>query len=127
MQTPVFRIFNASTIQSITAEGLIYIVDEEQHFVDFAQCRRNWVDYVNSSPEYATTEMDMTQTRCVVVRDASAEPPTIDFLTTPPTRLTFERAQRGRYWFRRENLAVADLTALQRQIQEAGWTTYDAS
>ena len=90
MQTPLFRVFSASTIQSITAEGLTYVVDREPHFIDFAQYRCDWVDYVNSSPEYATTEMDMTQTRCVVVRDASAEPPTIDFLTTPPTRLTFE-------------------------------------
>ena len=121
------RVVDSAAIQSVTVERPIYVVDGQQHFIDFNECCRNWVNYVKTPPDYATTNLDVTQTRTVAIRAASTKLPTIDFMTTPPTRFTFERVQRGRYWFHRENLVVADFTALQRQIQDAGWTTFDAS
>lgn len=99
MPMPTDRVFKASAIQSVIPRGLAYDVDREQHFIDFVECCRNWVDYVNSSPQYATTDLNETQTRCVAIRDVSTEPPVVDFLTTPPTRFTFEHVQRGGNWF----------------------------
>lgn len=79
------RVVDNAVIQSVTVEGLVYVVDGQQHFIDFDECRRNWANYVNTLPDYATTNLDVTQTRTVAIRGASTKLPTIDFLTTPPT------------------------------------------
>ena len=50
-------VVDSAAIQSVTVEGLIYVVDGQQHFIDFDECRCNWVNYLNTSPDYATTLM----------------------------------------------------------------------
>jgi len=119
--------FEGNKILSITSDGLVYLDDQEEKFIDFKTCRRNWVQYVNHSGDFKTTGLSERDTTCVAWRDFFSKPPYIEFFTQPRTRFEFfapptffERllGRPARGW-------VRDFIDMQLQIGSAGWASFD--
>ena len=109
--------------KNIDRQGIHYTDNQGvSSFIDFEECKKNWINYVNSSDEFSSKKgkLESDQTRCVAVCDINANPPCFEFFTEQRTRFEFRFSLRCL----RPKKAFTDL---QLAIYNAGWTTYDFS
>jgi hypothetical protein len=113
---------NKITIISIRSEGFFCRIGSGPvSFIDFEICRKNFAIFMkhgNGLSEEETLKIQETS-RCVAIRDASANPMYIEFLWNPPIRLTFKKGI-----FNGGNKSFSDLD---RKINAVGWKTFDIS
>lgn len=120
--------FHHSKITSISYKGLKYVDNNnEEMLIDFHECRKNWVKYMNTSEYFEASKLKEDDTVCVAWRDAFHEPPYIEFFSEPkiqfiyPYKRTFYEWIRNMssyegYWYFRETCI---------EIERYGWTTFD--
>lgn len=114
-----------NNIKEITPEGLYYLEEGRIHFIDFIECRRNWVNYVNSSNDFKTTSLKENESKCVAWRCMLQ----IEFFCEPRIKIIipykktiWERITRKNS--RKSSLIYIDLL---NQISKNGWSTFDLS
>ncbi len=121
-------LFTPTTIQQCTSAGITYRdATGTLCSFSFAECRRNWTNYVNTSADFQTTVVSEQTTYCVAWRDFFASPPYIEFWTEPRTRFEFHKPQSWLEWLRFPDTRRwrKDFLALQHQISSVGWKSYD--
>lgn len=97
------KIFDISCIIEISKTGLTYSNHNgDRCFIDFYNCRRNWVNYVNESKKFITWEgepfrnISESGTNCIGQRDWFSEKPYFEFFDNPIVR--FEIRPQKRFW-----------------------------
>jgi hypothetical protein len=112
--------YNHRTV-NVTQEGIQYIDENgNRQIIDFETCRKNWVEYVNNSEDFAVSNLSISETSCVAWRDITHKPPYIEFFTEPRIRFEFKFS----LWCLSPKQAFI---RVQMKIVESGWTTYDLS
>jgi hypothetical protein len=121
-------VIDATRITGIREDGISYSADGAgECFIDFAVCRRNWIDYVNVSGDFQSESPGWAEkTKCVAIRDITSS--FFEFFSEPKVRVKIEpkpvfwgclkRNRRNRY---------KKFHELQSKITEAGWSTFDRS
>ncbi len=127
-------VFEISAVININEEGITYIGNnQDEQFIDFKECRKNWVEHVNSSRQYTTWDGELIKniteadTNCVGMRDWFSAKPYYEFFTKPLVR--FEIIPRRKPWefFNKRwvHRYYPQFHAVQAKIDEFGWTTFD--
>jgi hypothetical protein len=113
-----------SSIISINNKGLAY--KDSIHnllFIDFSECRKSWVRYVNSSQEFSNQHIREEETRCVGWRDAFDKSPYIEFFTEPRIRFVFPDKRILKVWYLKKGYKKFRETCV--KIEKEGWSTFD--
>lgn len=102
----------------------------ENHFINFNECKDNWVIYVNNSGQFSGgTNFKEEESLCVGWRDICGNPAFIEFFSNPRVKFIFpyEKTiiEKLTKTYCRKN--YKEFTKMQLQIIECGWTTYDLS
>ena len=128
------EVYSFSNIVEINKEGLIYIdMNGSERFIDFNECRRNWVKHVNESGNYITWEgklyrnISEDNTNCVGQRDWFSDKPYIEFFTNPVIRFEIIPKRKvwdnfNKYWKHRY---YGEFLRVHMKINECGWSTFD--
>jgi hypothetical protein len=120
--------YHLSRIKTINEKELTYIdhTNVEKN-IDFYECRKNWIHYMNNSNEYTISNLTENDTVCVAWRDAFHNPPYIEFFTDPKIRFIFPYKRSFYEWVR--NLHSSQGYNYFRrtciEIENNGWSTYD--
>jgi hypothetical protein len=124
-------IYRSTTIVALDRDGLTYRDSAgREHVIDFTDCRRNWLHYVQTSGDFPdATLCSLDDTTGVAWRDVTGRPAYIEFFTEPRTRFVFtsRRSLLDRLLFQRSSAWIAEFHALQLRIGRAGWTSFDLS
>lgn len=121
-------VIHHSRIKNITTNGLSYIDDQhEEVFIDFNECSRNWVHYLNSSELFEGEGRSINSTSCVGWRDAFDNPMYVELFTEPRTRFVYPY---GKSFLKRiENMRSRRVYTHFRETNDSiikhGWTTFD--
>lgn len=121
-------VYNHRRIMEINAEELKYKDDNNQIIsIDFIECRRNWVKYINNSEDFDVTDLTEEKTNCVGWRDIFDKPPYIEFFSEPRIRFNFNDRRTLYEWLRKRNSSKGKeyFRKLQFKINENGWKTFD--
>ncbi|MDQ0887857.1 hypothetical protein QFZ81_002945 [Paenibacillus sp. V4I9] len=121
------KILHQSMI-SINKAGLVFTdVDGNQVRIQFDDCRKNWVNYVNRSTEFDTSDLKEEETNCVGWRDAFDKVPYIEFFSEPKTRFLFPYRRTFYEWFRNmhSRKGYKHFRNMCNQLKENGWSTFD--
>jgi hypothetical protein len=87
--------FHHSNIIEIFGDGFFYYgYNEQKCYINFRECRTNWVNYVNDSPDFKETELQDTDTKIVGWRNSSEL--YVEFFSEPRTRFVF--TYRRNFW-----------------------------
>lgn len=119
--------YDYSRIIDINSNGLIYIDDlGNKCFVDFSDCRRNWVKHVNISNEYSRNDLNEEDTRCVGERDICANPKYFEFYSKHKIRFIFQ-CKKGfiAKFLHFQSKSSKQFLKLQFDIKKVGWSTFD--
>ena len=109
-------------VTSVTQQRLEYIDEAGQAWsIDLEQCARNWVQYHDDNKQdfrltcgASTESAAQWNLRCVGERDASDNPPWVEFMNDRRTRFQFESFE-------------AVYQHLLGRLAEVGWHTFDLS
>lgn len=108
-------------IKSINKNSLQYIDGNgDLQFIDFEECRKNWVEYVNKSEDFSVNNLSVNETKCIGLRNMINKPPYIEFFTDHKVKIEFKFSTFCL-------LPHKAFTELQAKITEIGWNTYDLS
>jgi hypothetical protein len=122
------KVFHHSSIVKVHRKGITY-KDENNELleIDFYECRRNWIKYVNTSEEVVADDLSEDSTNCVAWRDIFASPGYIEFFELPRIRFQFNDRRNIYEWLLKKQSSKGrnHFIKLQIEIQELGWTTYD--
>src|SRR5687768_13932017 len=88
-------------ILSITPAGIRCLDNEgEEVFIDFRECRTNWVWFVIESDIWPhVTQLNEEDSTCVACRDAFDHPAYFEFFTEPRTRIEFHKSRSPVVWW----------------------------
>jgi hypothetical protein len=121
-------IIHHSVIISIDKIRLIYTDFEgNQAQIRFDECRKNWVNYANSSTEFEKPDLKEEETCCVGWRDAFDKTPYIEFFTEPRARFVFPYKRTFYEWFRKlhSRKGYKYFRATCNELEAHGWSTFD--
>lgn len=114
-----------NSIKEITPQGLYYIDEGDTHFIDFIECRRNFVNYVNSSKDFNITDLKETESKCVAWRCMLQ----IEFFSEPRIKIIipYKRTLLERITKLNSRKCSRIYLGLLNRISENGWSTFDLS
>jgi len=118
--------YNHRNIIKITTKELLYKDNNDQiKSIDFYECRKNWVKYINESNDDLTEE----KTSCVGWRDILGKPPYIELFSDPRIKFTFNERRTLYEWLNNKNSSKGNknFIKLHYEINEKGWKTFDLS
>ncbi|WP_116190828.1 hypothetical protein [Paenibacillus taihuensis] len=122
----IFPEFHHSRIKVINTDGLSYLDDQDREiYIDFAECRNNWVNYLNASDSYEGDNRSIELTKCVGWRDAFAIPMYIEFFTVPRTRFVYPYSFIEKLRKLNSGRAYAHFKETANLIKRNGWSTFD--
>lgn len=124
------RVYNYKNISKVDRTGIEYVDSKgEKQFIDFENCKDNWVRYVNASGDFWGYRSTKEEVSCVGWRDIYAEPAYIEFFSNPKIKFIFpyKKTIFGKLIKAYSGQMYREFNKLQQQIIEGGWTTYDLS
>jgi hypothetical protein len=123
--------YQKNTVVKIDVNGMVYLNgDGYEKYIDFMECRKNWLDYVKESGEFPESNLrNLEDSVCVAWRDVMGKPAYIEFFTSPRTRFIFtsRRSILDILLFRKSQAWVKDFHEVQLLIGRIGWSTFDLS
>lgn len=103
-------------IKSVNQVAIEYLDEQgETQFINLQSCYENWLGMQQSriDPYYDERSKQIAEEwKCVGQRDRFANPPYIEFFTTPITRFEFKSPEEGFH-------------ELRRKLEKVGWRTSD--
>lgn len=120
--------YDFSRITNIDFEGVTYIDDLGSNcFIDFNECRRNWMKIVNNTKEYNRHELSEKYTKCVGERDISSNPKYFVFYGNPTVKFIFSCKDSIIVRLLNQSKSIKNFQRVQYAIKSSGWSTYDLS
>jgi hypothetical protein len=96
--------------------------------IDFEVCRKNWVDFVNSSDDFEGSNLTAEKSNCVGWRDYFDDPRYIEIFADIRVKVIFPRKMKLINKLLHYRLATKDqkeFHELQFKINKVGWKTFD--
>jgi hypothetical protein len=125
------EVYHHKNIINIGNLGLEFVNSSgENHFIDFNECKVNWIEYVNTSGQFSGgTSFKVEESVCVGWRDICSKPSYIEFFTKPRLRFIFpyKRTLVEKLFNTYSKKEYREFSKLQQQIIENGWSTFDLS
>ncbi|BFT72384.1 hypothetical protein [Paenibacillus sp. P36] len=112
-------------IKEITPQGLYYIDEGDTHYIDFLECRKNFVNYVNSSNDFTITDLKEIESKCVAWRCMLQ----IEFFSEPRIKIIipYKKTLWERITKRNSRKCTRIYLDLLYRIRDNGWSTFDLS
>ncbi|WP_201008379.1 hypothetical protein [Paenibacillus glycanilyticus] len=100
---------------------------DREVFIDFSECKNNWVNYANESDSFEGNHRSVESTNCVGFRDAFADPMYIEFCTVPWTRFVYPYKKNFIEKLRKLSSGKAYVLFKETNdlIKKYGWSTFD--
>lgn len=121
--------YDFSRIVNISCTGLTYVDDLGNHcFINFSDCRRNWVNHVNTTNAYSRNDLSKKDTKCVGERDICPNPKYFTFYCNPKVKFVFQCKDNFVVrLFRFQSKSSRNFLKIQFSINSVGWSTFDLS
>lgn len=118
-------IIHFGRIKEIIKDGIFFVDEEnEKHFIDFKECRKNWVEFAKNSDEMSCTDLKEDETNCVGWRNCIGKPSFIEIFSNPRVKFVLSCEQNiFEKLFRRESKkCYQEFYKVQKSINE--WLEY---
>ncbi len=118
--------FHHRNIIEIFADGFYYYgYNEQKCYINFRECRSNWVRYVNESPDFPETDLEDTATKIVGWRAPSEL--YVEFFSEPRTRFVFTYKRNFWEWLlgKPSAKAIRAYIELTEELIKLGWRMHD--
>lgn len=101
--------------------------DGKEIKIDFRQCRKNWIKYVNESADFSRSDLKERETKCIGERNCLGNPLYINLYSDPIMRIEFRYKQTisEKLLGHDSGKAYKEFRKLQDNVVKGGWTTFD--